>query len=73
MLVITRGLAEDASSEFVAYAKANPGKLNFGIGLGTMPQIVGEYFNVAAGLDIVTVPYAAASRCVSIFWAGAFT
>ena len=43
--------------EFVAYAKANPGKLNFGAGLGTMPQIVGEYFIKAAGVDIVSVPY----------------
>ena len=44
--------------EFVAYAKANPGKLNFGVGLGTMPQIIGEYFIKVAGLDIVTIPYA---------------
>jgi tripartite-type tricarboxylate transporter receptor subunit TctC len=43
--------------EFVAYAKANPGKLNFGAGLGTMPQIVGLYFIKEAGVDIVSVPY----------------
>jgi tripartite-type tricarboxylate transporter receptor subunit TctC len=43
--------------EFVAYAKANPGKLNFGAGLGTMPQIVGQYFINVAGVNIVSVPY----------------
>ena len=43
--------------EFVAYAKANPGKLNFGAGLGTMPQIIGDYFIKEAGIDIVSVPY----------------
>jgi tripartite-type tricarboxylate transporter receptor subunit TctC len=43
--------------EFVAHAKANPGKLNFGAGLGTMPYIVGQYFINVAGVDIVSVPY----------------
>ena len=43
--------------EFVAYAKANPGKLNFGAGQGTMPQIIGEYFIKETGVDIVSVPY----------------
>lgn len=58
VLVISPALPAKTLKEFVAYAKTNPGKLNFGIGLGTMPQIIGEYFNHVAGLDIVTVPYA---------------
>ena len=58
VVVISPALPAKTLQEFVAYAKANPGKLNFGIGLGTMPQIIGEYFNLVAGLDIVTVPYA---------------
>ena len=58
VLVISPALPAKTLKEFVAYAKANPGKLNFGIGLGTMPQIIGEYFNKVAGLDIVTIPYA---------------
>jgi tripartite-type tricarboxylate transporter receptor subunit TctC len=58
VLVISPALPPKTLKEFVAYAKANPGKLNFGIGLGTMPQIIGEYFNHVAGLDITTIPYA---------------
>lgn len=58
VLVISPAIPAKTLQEFVAYAKANPGKLNFGIGLGTMPQIIGEYFNQEAGLDIITVPYA---------------
>jgi tripartite-type tricarboxylate transporter receptor subunit TctC len=43
--------------ELVAYAKANPGKLAFGFGLGTMPHILGETFKQVSGIDIVSVPY----------------
>ncbi len=58
VVVISPTLPATTLPEFVAYAKANPGKLNFGIGLGTMPQIIGEYFNLVAGLNITTIPYA---------------
>ena len=58
VIVISPALPVKTLPEFVAYVKANPGKLNFGIGLGTMPQIIGEYFNLVAGLDIITIPYA---------------
>jgi tripartite-type tricarboxylate transporter receptor subunit TctC len=43
--------------EFVAHAKANPGKLAFGYGLATMPHILGVVFEQAAGIDLVNVPY----------------
>ena len=57
VFVIAPEIPAKTLKEFVAYAKASPGKLNFGFGLGTMPQIIGEYFNKVAGLDIVSVPY----------------
>ena len=57
VFVIAPEIPAKTLKEFVAYAKARPGKLNFGFGLGTMPQIIGEYFNQVAGLDIVSVPY----------------
>jgi tripartite-type tricarboxylate transporter receptor subunit TctC len=44
-------------SELVAYAKANPGNVTFGFGLGTPPQIMGEYLKALTGADIVSVPY----------------
>ena len=44
--------------EFIAYAKANPGKLNFGsAGNGTITQLSWEMLKLATGIDIVHVPY----------------
>jgi len=57
VLVVTPSVPAKTVPELVAYAKANPGKLTFGFGLGTSPQILGEYFKVVAGLDIISVPY----------------
>ncbi len=44
VLVIGSQVPAKTLKEFIAHAKANPGKLNFGAGLGTMPYIVGQYF-----------------------------
>ena len=45
--------------EFVAYAKANPGKLSYGhVGVGSVNQLTGEMFKLLAGLlELVQVPY----------------
>ena len=44
--------------DLIAYAKANPGKLNFGsAGNGTTHHLVGELFKLRAGVDLVHVPY----------------
>jgi tripartite-type tricarboxylate transporter receptor subunit TctC len=44
--------------ELIAYAKANPGKLNFASsGIGSTLHVAGELFNMMAGVDIVHVPY----------------
>jgi tripartite-type tricarboxylate transporter receptor subunit TctC len=44
--------------EFIAYSKANPGKINFGsAGLATITQLYGEIFNIEAGVKMVHVPY----------------
>ena len=44
--------------EFIAYAKANPGKINFGsAGTGTSIHVAGELFKMMAGVDMVHVPY----------------
>jgi tripartite-type tricarboxylate transporter receptor subunit TctC len=45
-------------SEFIAYAKANPGKINMAsAGNGTIGHVAGELLNAMAGLDLVHVPY----------------
>jgi tripartite-type tricarboxylate transporter receptor subunit TctC len=44
--------------EFIAYAKANPGKINMATsGIGTGPQIAGELFKMMAGIEMTQVPY----------------
>jgi tripartite-type tricarboxylate transporter receptor subunit TctC len=44
--------------EFIAYAKANPGKLNLATpGIGTPPHVAGELFQMMAGVNLVHVPY----------------
>jgi tripartite-type tricarboxylate transporter receptor subunit TctC len=45
-------------SEFIAYGKANPGKINYGsAGVGSSLHMAGELFKLMAGVDIVHVPY----------------
>lgn len=58
--VITVNPAVPATNvrELIAYAKANPDKLNFGSsGTGTTPHLAGELFNTMAGTKIAHVPY----------------
>jgi len=44
--------------EFIAYAKANPGKINMAsAGNGTVIHLAGELFNMMAGVDLIHVPY----------------
>ncbi len=44
--------------EFIAYAKANPGKLNMAsVGVGSSSHVAGELFKTMAGVDLVHVPY----------------
>jgi tripartite-type tricarboxylate transporter receptor subunit TctC len=44
--------------EFIAYAKANPGKVSYGsAGIGTVSHVCGEYFATAAGIKLVHIPY----------------
>jgi tripartite-type tricarboxylate transporter receptor subunit TctC len=52
--------------EFVAYAKANPGKLSMASpGNGTMPHIAGEMFKIGVGVDITHVPYRGAAPALA--------
>ena len=44
--------------EFIAYAKANPGKLSLGVGgIGTTGHVAGELFKMMTGVNLVVVPY----------------
>jgi tripartite-type tricarboxylate transporter receptor subunit TctC len=45
-------------AEFIAYAKANPGKINLAsAGTGSLPHVAGELFKTMAGVDLYHVPY----------------
>ena len=58
IFVVNPALPFHTVADLVAYAKTNPGKLNYGsAGTGTVPHLTGELFKVAAGVDIVHVPY----------------
>jgi tripartite-type tricarboxylate transporter receptor subunit TctC len=57
LLVIPPSLPAKTMAEFIAYAKANRGKLNYGGSLGTPPQLMGAMFNKVADLGMTYVPY----------------
>ena len=58
-------------TEFIAYAKANPGKINFGSGgVGTSPHLSGELLKVLAGINIVHVAYRGTAPAVTDLLAG---
>jgi tripartite-type tricarboxylate transporter receptor subunit TctC len=65
VLVIAPSVPAATVAEFVAYAKANPGRLNFGFGLGTLPQILGESFKVVTGTEIASIPYKGGAQAVT--------
>jgi len=57
VLVVPPSIPAGTFAELVAYAKANPGKLNFGYALGTASQLIGELFKKSTGTDIADIPY----------------
>ena len=65
LLVIAPSVPASTVQAFVAHAKANPGKLNFGYGQGTLPQLVGEMFKLATGSDIASIPYRGGVQAVT--------
>jgi len=58
ILVVHPSLPVKSVREFIAYAKANPGKLNFGSGgPGSTPHLAGEMLKSMAGLQMTHIPY----------------
>jgi tripartite-type tricarboxylate transporter receptor subunit TctC len=57
--------------EFIAYAKANPGKINFGsAGTGSVAHVTGEWFKMMAGVDMQHVPYRGAPLALADLLSG---
>jgi tripartite-type tricarboxylate transporter receptor subunit TctC len=58
VIVAWQKLPVNTFAELIAYAKANPGKLNFAsAGIGTAPHLAGEMIKLQAGIDMTHVPY----------------
>ena len=70
VLVVNAGVPVNTIDELVVYAKANPGKLNYGSSIGIGPHFVAELFKRAAGVDIVHVPYRGGGPMVTDLVAG---
>jgi tripartite-type tricarboxylate transporter receptor subunit TctC len=57
--------------EFIAYAKANPGKVNFGsAGTGSVAHVTGELFKMKTGIDMQHVPYRGAPLALADLMGG---
>ena len=57
VMVVEPRVPAKTIAELIAHAKANPGKLTFGFGLGTTPHVLGETFKQATGTEIASIPY----------------
>jgi tripartite-type tricarboxylate transporter receptor subunit TctC len=70
IFVINPEVPAQTIDELVRYAKANPGKLNYGSSIGIGPHFVMELFKQSAGVDIVHVPYRGGGPMVTDLLAG---
>ena len=58
VMLVNPSVPAQTLAEFIAYAKANPGKVNMAsAGNGSAPHMAGELFKMMAGVDMVHVPY----------------
>ncbi len=70
VLAIQKSVPAHSVKELVAYANANPGKLNYGAVIGTPPHLSGEMFKHITGANIVFVPYKSAAQATTDVLAG---
>src|SRR5882757_6170274 len=71
VLAVHPAFPANSVQELVAYAKANPGKLNYGSGgVGNISQLAAELFRMRTGIDIVHVPYKGASEVFTAILGG---
>jgi tripartite-type tricarboxylate transporter receptor subunit TctC len=64
VLVVAPSVPAQSVPELIAYAKANPGKLNWGFGRNAGPHLLGELFVLASGIDVNRVPYRSGADAV---------
>jgi tripartite-type tricarboxylate transporter receptor subunit TctC len=71
MLVVNPAVPAKTLQELIAYAKANPGKINYASpGYGSQPHLLGEMLRLTTGIDILHVPYRGPGLAVTDLLAG---
>jgi tripartite-type tricarboxylate transporter receptor subunit TctC len=66
VMVVNPSVPAQTVPEFIAYAKANPGKINMAsVGNGTTSHMAGELFKMMAGVDMLHVPYRGAAPALT--------
>ena len=71
ILIVRSDFRAKTLRELIDYAKANPGKLNYGsAGVGSSPHLAAEMFKSLTGTDIVHVPYKGSSPAVAAVLGG---
>jgi tripartite-type tricarboxylate transporter receptor subunit TctC len=71
LMQVTPSLPVKTVPEFIAYAKAHPGKVAMGSGgVGSPAHVVGEYFKLMTGTDLIHVPYRGAAPAVADLLSG---
>jgi len=71
IMVVNPSVPPKTLPEFIAYAKANPGKINMASpGIGSTPHVNGELFKVMTGTNLVHVPYRSAAAVMTDLLSG---
>jgi tripartite-type tricarboxylate transporter receptor subunit TctC len=71
VMVVPVSFPAKTFAEFIAYAKANPGKINMGsAGTGASDHMAGELFKMLTGINLVHVPYRGAAPALTDLLAG---
>jgi tripartite-type tricarboxylate transporter receptor subunit TctC len=72
LVCVRNSLPVNTMAELIAYAKANPGKLNYGsTGIGTTPHLASEMLKRMAGIDFATVHYRGSAPALNDVLSGA--
>jgi tripartite-type tricarboxylate transporter receptor subunit TctC len=65
VMIVNQKVAAKSMAELIAFAKANPGKLNIGVPNGAPPHMIAAWFRSLTGTDIAIVPYRGASNVIT--------
>ena len=71
LLCVSPTLPVKSVAELLAYAKANPGKVNFGsAGVGSQPHVLGELLKLVGGVNMTHIPYRGSAPAITDLLAG---